>query len=68
MPALSIPSCVGGLGAQGSAEVAKKGVFHFFSGPLTYVDAELVLYGYWTRGLKMGFRGMDVYLGPSANI
>ena len=42
MSALAIPLCVGGLGAQGPAEVAKKGVFHDFSSPLTYGELELV--------------------------
>ena len=42
MPALAISSCVGGLGAQGPPEVAKKGVFHDFSSPLTYGELELV--------------------------
>jgi len=41
MPALAIPSCVGGLGAQGPAEVAKKGVFSrfFFAAHLRRVGA-----------------------------
>ena len=42
MSALAIPLCVGGLGAQGPAEVANKGVFHDFSSPLTYGELELV--------------------------
>ena len=45
IPALAIPSCVDGLGAQGSVEVAKKGVFHDFSSPLTYGELELVAAG-----------------------